>query len=151
MAGVYVSLWLPPSLCAMGEGERGGGGKEISTYYVLSSGLSALCFKYSVIPPPPVKLRVDIPISQMRKGQRGEVTCPGSHSKPAWVRAGQARARLVGRAGLGKTWMQASFPFALTLSGRRCKVCCARATAGRAASWDSCATVRSVVARNTRK
>ncbi|XP_017897412.1 PREDICTED: type II inositol 1,4,5-trisphosphate 5-phosphatase isoform X3 [Capra hircus] len=36
-----------------------------------------------------------------------------------------------------------------TIASSRCKVCCARATAGRAASWDSCAAVRSEVARNT--
>jgi len=60
-----LSGCLPLSV-PWGEGERGGGGKETSTYYVLSFGLSALCFKYSVILPPPVKLGVDIPISQMK-------------------------------------------------------------------------------------
>lgn len=72
MAGPRFS-GLPPSLCAMGGvGDPGVEGRKpvLTKYSVLDS---ALCFKYSVILLYPcVKLGVDIPISQMRKCQRGE-------------------------------------------------------------------------------
>lgn len=55
----------------------------------------------------------------------------------------------LGWAGRGLASVLFSFP--LTLPIRQYKVCCARETAGRAASWDSCATARSEVARNMRK
>lgn len=61
------------------------------------------------------------------------------------------RAGLVGRGKVGRALATRFVQFPLTLSSRRYKVCCARETADRAASWGSSATAWNMEARNMRK
>lgn len=115
--------------------------KSVFTGSVLAS---AHCSKHSTV------LRIPCEAGHYHPHFADERESEGRSDRPKVTRRMRASSRRAGRwAGLG--WPQVLFWFSLTIRSRRYKVCCVRETAGRAASWDSCATAPDTVARNTRE